>query len=77
MDEREQAAQTVAQEKTKVLVDKYFAKSSGGRAKGILPIGVDFPAFGPSLFLMAELTSPGQVPSSALNYQHEKKGGAR
>lgn len=77
MDDRDQRAQTVAQQNTKVLVDKYFAKSSGGRAKGILPIRVDFPAFGPSLFLMAELTSPGQVPSSALNYQHEKKGGAR
>jgi hypothetical protein len=59
------------------LVDKFFAKSQGARAKGILPIRVDFPAFGPSLFLVAELTSPGQVPSSSLNYQREKKGGAR
>jgi hypothetical protein len=67
----------LSQSNTQALLDKYFAKSSGGRAKGILPIRVDFPAFGPSLFLMAELTSPGQVPSSALNYQHEKKGGAR
>ena len=62
---------------TREMVNKFFAKSQGARAKGILPIRVDFPAFGPSLFLMAELTSPGQVPSSTLNYQREKKGGAR
>jgi len=62
---------------TKQLVDKFFAKPQGARAKGILPIRVDFPAFGPSLCLVAELTSPGQVPSSSLNFQREKKGGAR
>jgi len=77
------ASDLVSQEKdrkeanTRELVDKFFAKSQGSRAKGILPIRVDFPAFGPSLFLVAELTSPGQVPSSSLNYQREKKGGAR
>jgi len=62
---------------TRELVDKFFAKSQGARAKGILPIRVDFPAFGPSLFLVAELTSAGQVPSSSLSYQREKKGGVR
>jgi hypothetical protein len=62
---------------TRELVDKYVAKSQGARAKGVLPIRVDFPAFGPSLFLVAELTSPGQVLSSTLNYQREKKGGLR
>jgi hypothetical protein len=62
---------------TRDLVDKFFARSQGARAKGILPIRVDFPAFGPSLFLVAELTSPGQVPSSSLNFQREKKGGVR
>lgn len=62
---------------TRELVNKFFAKSQGARAKGILPIRVDFPAFGPSLFLVAELTSAGQVPQSSLNYQREKKGGVR
>ena len=54
-----------------------FAKSQGARAKGILPIKVSFPAFGPSLFLVAELTSASQVPTSSLSYQRGKKGGAR
>jgi hypothetical protein len=61
----------------RALVDKFFAKSQGSRAKGILPIKVSFPAFGPSLFLVAELTSASQVPSSSLSYQREKKGSAR
>lgn len=62
---------------TRQLLDKFFSQSQGARAKGILPIRVDFPSFGPSLFLVAELTSPGQLPTSTLNYQREKKGGAR
>lgn len=70
-DRKEKAAQA----NTRELVDKFFAKSQGGRAKGILPIKVDVPAFGPSLFLVAELTSPGQTPSSSLTYQRQKKGG--
>jgi len=59
------------------LANRFFAKSQGARAKGILPIRVSFPAFGPSLFLVAELTSANQIPTPALNYQHEKKGGRR
>jgi hypothetical protein len=59
------------------LANKFFAKSQGARAKGILPIRVSFPAFGPSLFLVAELTSANQFPTPVLNYQQEKKGGRR
>ena len=62
---------------TRALADKFFAKSQGARATGILPIKVSFPAFGPSLFLVAELTSASQVPTSSLNYQRGKRGGAR
>ena len=54
---------------------EFFAKSQGVRARGILPIRVTFPAFGPSLFLAAQLTSAGQAPSATFSYQHEKKGG--
>jgi hypothetical protein len=69
--------QKTADRDTKALADKFFAKSQGARAKGILPIKVSFPAFGPSLFLVAELTSASQVPTSSLSYQRGKKGGAR
>ena len=72
-----QSEEAVDQKDTRALVDKFFAKSQGSRAKGILPIKVSFPAFGPSVFLVAELTSASQVPSSSLSYQREKKGSAR
>jgi hypothetical protein len=62
---------------TQSLVDQFWAKSKTGRAAGILPIRVSFPAFGPSLFLVSELTSENQAPAVALSYQPEKKGGAR
>ena len=53
----------------------FFAKSQGVRARGILPIRVSFPAFGPSVFLTAQLSSAGQEPNATFDYQRDKKGG--
>jgi hypothetical protein len=50
---------------------------ASGRATGVLPLSVNFPAFGPSVYLVAELTSENQSPSAELTYQQGKKGGAR
>lgn len=61
---------------TKALFDK-FLESYHGRRTGIIPIKLSFPAFGPSLFLVSELTSENQVPSLGLDYQKDKKAGAR
>ncbi|MGC1264799.1 MAG: hypothetical protein WA853_00850, partial [Candidatus Acidiferrum sp.] len=57
--------------------DEFRAALQGGKAAGILPIEVAFPALGPSLFLVSELTAENQSPSADLNYQREKKTGAR
>ena len=62
---------------TKALLDSYRAKSLAGKVTGILPINVPFPAFGPSIFLVSELTSENQSPAAAFNFQREKKGGVR
>src|SRR3984957_14891467 len=64
---------------TQALLDTFKAKSLGGKVTGILPIDVSFPAFGPSIFLVSELTSENQFPTAEFNFQHEKnkKGGAR
>jgi hypothetical protein len=62
---------------TKILVDKFRADSLAGKRAGILPIHVSFPAFGPSLFLVSELTSENQAPSAVLTYQREKKAGGK
>ena len=57
--------------------DNFRMTLQGGRAAGILPIQVAFPALGPSLFLVSELTAENQSASTDLNYQREKKAGGR
>jgi len=75
-----QANETDDKEKkdaTRALLDTFAAKSRAGRVTGILPMKVAFPAFGPSLFLVSELTSENQFPTAEFSFQHEKKGGVR
>jgi len=69
--------QTVSPDTTKTLVDKYRSSTAVGRATGVLPLSVNFPAFGPSVYLVSELTSENQSPSAELTYQQDKKGAAR
>jgi hypothetical protein len=64
-------------DKKQYLVDKFRAKSQGGRTSGILPVRVTFPAYGPSVYLVSELTSPSQTPQANLSYQRDKKAGSR
>src|SRR5215469_1904704 len=68
-DDKEKATQT--------LLDNFRTTLSGGKAVGILPLSVSFPAFGPSIFLVSELTGENQTPSTDLNYSKEKKAGGR
>ena len=72
---RKDDKQLSAQEQS--LVDKFHANERGARATGILPVRVDFPAYGPSLFLVSELTSENQSPSAEFNYQQDKKAGGK
>jgi hypothetical protein len=62
---------------TEALLETFRAKSLGGKVTGILPVRVEFPAFGPSVYLVSELTSENQAPAAEFNFQREKKGGAR
>ena len=64
-------------EKTRVLLEKYKAKSIHGRVTGVLSVNVSFPAFGPSIFLVSELTSENQFPAAEFSFQRDKKGGVR
>jgi hypothetical protein len=66
-----------AQPANQAALDKFREKSKGGKVAGILPIRVSFPAVGPSLFLVSELTAENQVPNADLNYQREKKAGGK
>jgi hypothetical protein len=62
---------------TAALLDSFRMKSSGGKVTGILPVNVQFPAFGPSIFLVSELTAENQSPAAEFSFQRDKKGGVR
>ena len=62
---------------TEALLDKFRTDSLTGKRAGILPIRVSFPAFGPSLFLVSELTGENQTPSAVLSFQRDKKAGGK
>jgi len=59
------------------LVDNFNSKSLGGRGAKVLPIRPAFPAFGPSLFFVSELTAENHAPALELNYQRDKKDGGK
>ena len=73
-DERKEKA---PQNATEALLDKYKADSLAGKRAGILPIRVSFPAFGPSVYLVSELTGENQAASALLSYQRDKKAGGK
>src|SRR6266700_7027130 len=77
MDDKDELKSKRSQVATEALLDKFRADSLAGKRAGILPIRVSFPAFGPSLYLVSELTGENQSPSAGLTYQHEKKAGAK
>jgi hypothetical protein len=77
MDAKDETKSKRSQVATQVLLDKFRADSFAGKRAGILPIRVSFPAFGPSIYLVSELTGENQAPSAGLTYQHEKKAGGK
>jgi hypothetical protein len=77
MDSKDETKLKRSQVATEALLDKFKADSLAGKRAGILPIHVSFPAFGPSIYLVSELTGENQAPSAGLTYQHEKKAGGK
>jgi len=73
---REQKSET-AKQSAQTLVDKFHASERGSRASGILPVRVNLPAFGPSLYLVSQLTSENQAASAEFTYQQDKKAGGK
>ena len=49
------------------LMDRY-KKESGRTRQGAVPIAIDVPTLGPSIFLAAELTAESHAPSIELAY---------
>jgi len=77
VDAKDESKLRRSQAATEALLDKFRADALTGKRAGILPIHVAFPAFGPSLYMVSELTAENQAPSASLTYQHEKKVGGK
>ncbi|HEV8426462.1 MAG TPA: hypothetical protein VGQ41_01020 [Pyrinomonadaceae bacterium] len=67
----------VEQAEAKQLVAKLRDKQGGGRPARNRPLRVVFPHFGPSIFLVSELTAENQTPSVEFDFQRERKKGAQ
>ncbi|HYL83363.1 MAG TPA: hypothetical protein VE263_03940 [Candidatus Angelobacter sp.] len=77
LESKDESRSKAPQAETLALLDKFRTDSLAGKRAGILPIRVSFPAFGPSVYLVSELTGENQAPSAVLSYQHEKKAGGK
>ncbi|HEX7795723.1 MAG TPA: hypothetical protein VF456_15280, partial [Vicinamibacterales bacterium] len=55
------------------LVDRFKSQGGERRITGALPVAVEFPEFGPSIFLVSELTAEGQSPSLAFQLKRFRK----
>jgi hypothetical protein len=54
------------------LVDRFQNEAGGRRVTGALPVSVEFPNFGRSLFLASELVAEGTAPSVDLAFRRLK-----
>jgi hypothetical protein len=70
MDKRTQGDRAAAG--LQALVDRFRNESGGRSVVGSLPVRVDFPAFGPSIFLASELTADAAAPCIELTYKRTK-----
>ena len=62
---------------TKQLVAQLRDKSRGSRPARNRPLRVVFPHFGPSIFLISELTGENQTPAVEFDFQRDRKRGDR
>jgi hypothetical protein len=63
------------QAETKQLVAQVRDDKRGSRPARNLPLRVVFPHFGPSIFLISELTAENQTPAVEFDFQREKRRG--
>lgn len=69
--------QDASGEATKQLVSRLRAAKRTSTPARNLPLRVAFPHFGPSIFLISELTSENQTPVVELDFQRDRKRGER
>ena len=64
-------------EAAKALVSRMYESKRPSAPARNLPLRVAFPHFGPSIFLVSELTSENQTPVIELDFQRDKKRGVK
>lgn len=69
--------QDASADATKQLVSRLREAKRASTPARNLPLRVAFPHFGPSIFLVAELTSENQTPVVELDFQRDRKRGER
>jgi len=65
------------QAETRQLLAKARGQTYGARPARNLPLRVMFPHFGPSIFLVSELTAENQIPAVEFDFQRNRKKGAQ
>ena len=75
IDQRADAEVPADHPETKHLVAKLRDKSRGSRPARNRPLRVVFPHFGPSIFLISELTGENQTPAVEFDFQRDRKRG--
>jgi len=76
-DLMQQLNNNAAQAATQALVDRFRAANEARKPQPNSTLALAFPAVGPSLFLVSELTSENQAPSMQFSYQRQSKGGVK
>lgn len=62
---------------TQALLDGFRARTNARRSAETVPVDVAFPAIGPMLYLVTELTGENKAAVINLEYQEDKKGGVK
>ena len=75
MNQRADAEIPADHPETKQLVAKLRDKSRSSRPARNRPLRVVFPHFGPSIFLISELTGENQTPAIEFDFQRDRKRG--
>jgi hypothetical protein len=73
----QQLNRNATQAGSQMLVDRFNARTESRRSNVTLPLRITFPALGPSLFLVSELSSENQPPTVEFAYQKDRKGAAK
>jgi hypothetical protein len=77
LDVKSEVNAAVEQSESTPVVAQLQQASRGARPPRNLPVLVGFPHFGPSIFLVAELTSENQTPVVEVDFQRDRKRGER